>query len=211
MGYDQAVKERILSLMRDRLLQLGFSKVTLDEIATELGMSKKTLYKYFAGKDELALEAIRFHFGGIESEMNEIVSSAQPFTEKLHAIMMMQRRQINKLDSLVMEDIRKHAPQIWKEIETLRRERLLSKIEQMFAVARDEHVFRPNVDERVVLMMILACVDAIVNPETVLSLNLSMKDAVYSVFHVIFEGALTEEARAKMVHIGAAHAAASPQ
>ncbi len=205
MNYDQTVKDRILSLMRDRLLLLGFSKVTLDEIASELGISKKTLYKYFSGKDELALEAIRFHFRGIEAEMNEIVSSDQPFIEKLHSIMMMQRRQSGKLNSLVMDDIRKYAPQIWKEIETLRRERLLSKIELLFKTAREERVFRPSVDDRIVLMMILASVDALVNPETALSMSLSMKELIHSIFGVIFEGALTDEARATIRHIDAGH------
>ncbi len=195
MAQDQGVKDRILGLMRERLLQLGYSRVTLDDIASDLGMSKKTLYKYFSGKDELALEAIRFHFGTIEREMNAIISTADPFTVKLHNITMMQRRQMGRLSSLVIADLQKHAPHIWKEIETLRRERLLSKIERLFQDARREHVLRPGIDDRIVLMMILACADAIANPETAMSLSLSMKDVVQSIFRIIFEGALTDEAR----------------
>lgn len=205
MDQDKEVKDRILALMRDRLLQLGYSRVTLDEIAAELGMSKKTLYKYFAGKNELALEAIRFHFGEIETEMNAIVSSSAPFTEKLHNIMMMQRRQTGRLNSIVVGDIQKHAPRLWKEIETLRRERLLSKIEVLFRNARAEHVFRPDVDDRIVLMMILASADAVANPETAMALSLSIKDIVHSIFHVIFEGALTDDARTTIHGIDSVH------
>lgn len=209
MDQDKEVKDRILALTRDRLLQLGYSRVTLDEIATELGMSKKTLYKYFAGKNELALEAIRFHFGEIETEMKAIVTSSAPFTEKLHNIMMMQRRQTGRLNSLVVGDLQKHAPRIWKEIETLRRERLLSKIEVLFKNARAEHVFRPDVDDRIVLMMILASADAVANPETAMALSLSIKDIVQSIFHVIFEGALTDEARATIHGIDAVRSGAA--
>jgi len=205
MAQDEEVKDRILALMRDRLLQLGFSRVTLDEIASDLGMSKKTLYKHFSGKDELALEAVRFHFGMIEAEMNAIVSTSESFTVKLHNITMMQRRHMGRLSSLVVADLQKHAPDIWKEAEMLRRERLPSKIERLFQDARREHVLRPGVDDRIVLMMILACADAIANPETAMSLSLSMKDVVQSIFRIIFEGALTDEARAHFRVMDAAH------
>ena len=40
----------------------GFSKVTLDEIATELGMSKKTLYKYFEDKEDLLRAGIEENY-----------------------------------------------------------------------------------------------------------------------------------------------------
>lgn len=196
MNNKHAVKDRILVLMRDRLLQLGFSKVTLDEIATELGISKKTLYKYFVGKDDLALQAIRFHFLGIECEMNEIVSQNAPFTEKLHNVMMMQRRQIGKLNSLAIADIQKHAPDLWKEMETLRRERLLSKIEVMFREAHNANVFRPDIDIKIVMKMIFSSVDAIANPEMAATLSKTMGEVVHSIFDVIFSGALTDESRA---------------
>jgi AcrR family transcriptional regulator len=198
MEHDQEVKDRILVFMRDRLLQFGFSKVTLDEIASELGISKKTLYKYFTGKEDLALQAIRFHFIGIASEIDAIVSSSQLFTDKLQSIMMLQRRQIGKISAVGMEDIRKHAPQLWKEIETIRRERLLSKIQLLFQDARRERVFRSVVDDRIVMMMMLACVDQIANPDTAATLSLSIKDVVQTIFQVLFGGALTDEARAKM-------------
>lgn len=198
MVYDNELKDRILALMRDRMLQLGFTKVTLDEIASELGISKKTLYKYFAGKDELAIEAIRSHFSGIGDDINVIVSSPAPFTEKLQNLMMLQRKQLGRFNKIAMDDIRKHAPQLWKEIETIRRENLLVKIETMFESARAERVFRPGVDERIVLRMMLASVEAVANPDTAAAMSLSIREVIHSIFQVLFGGALTDEAKAKI-------------
>jgi len=47
------VKERILVKSEEMFMQFGIRSVSMDDIANNLGMSKKTLYQYFADKDEL--------------------------------------------------------------------------------------------------------------------------------------------------------------
>jgi AcrR family transcriptional regulator len=50
------MKEVILKKTGDIFLKLGFKSVTMDDIACELGISKKTIYKYFKNKEELVDE-----------------------------------------------------------------------------------------------------------------------------------------------------------
>jgi AcrR family transcriptional regulator len=47
------VKERIQEKANELFLQYGIRSVSMDDIANALGMSKKTIYQYFADKDEL--------------------------------------------------------------------------------------------------------------------------------------------------------------
>ena len=49
----ETVPVRILQQARAHFFTHGYSKFTMDDLATELGMSKKTLYVHFAGKDEI--------------------------------------------------------------------------------------------------------------------------------------------------------------
>lgn len=49
---------RILEVARNQFFSLGFAKVTMDEIAEELGMSKRTLYQHFPGKKALLRKAL---------------------------------------------------------------------------------------------------------------------------------------------------------
>jgi AcrR family transcriptional regulator len=198
MAADQEIKLRILALMRDRMLLAGYSKVTLDELADELGISKKTLYKFFPSKDELAMEAIRFQFHEIEQEINAIHASGGSFTDKLQRIILMMRERVSKISPMAMQDIRKHAPQLWKEIETLRREHILKKLETMIFHAREEGVLRPDVDERMLVRILLASVEAVANPETLSVLSIPMHEVLDSIYHIIFEGALTDQARTEL-------------
>ncbi|MGC9027842.1 MAG: TetR/AcrR family transcriptional regulator, partial [bacterium] len=51
---DKHIRQRIVKKAAELFPRLGFSKVTMDELCDELGISKKTLYKYFTSKDEIA-------------------------------------------------------------------------------------------------------------------------------------------------------------
>lgn len=47
------MREKIIEKASELFLKLGFKSVTMDDIASELGISKKTLYKYFNNKHTL--------------------------------------------------------------------------------------------------------------------------------------------------------------
>ncbi|MBN8646248.1 MAG: helix-turn-helix transcriptional regulator, partial [Planctomycetes bacterium] len=55
------VRARLLAAARAHFFAAGYSALTMDDLAAELGMSKKTLYVYFPGKDAL-IEAILREF-----------------------------------------------------------------------------------------------------------------------------------------------------
>ena len=46
-------REKIIELISEKFFREGFSRTTMDEIATDLHMSKKTIYKFFSSKEEL--------------------------------------------------------------------------------------------------------------------------------------------------------------
>ena len=50
---DNSIKEEILEAARNRFAHYGFSKVTMEEIAADVGMGKASLYYYFPTKEDL--------------------------------------------------------------------------------------------------------------------------------------------------------------
>jgi AcrR family transcriptional regulator len=59
------MRDKILEISKELFLNLGFKSVTMDEIANGLGVSKKTIYKYFKNKTELVNAVTEFMFVGI--------------------------------------------------------------------------------------------------------------------------------------------------
>src|SRR4051812_8036168 len=67
-----SLRERIVAASRRYFLVQGFRRVTMAELADELGISKKTLYTYFRGKTELLEAMLLGKFHEIETELGSI-------------------------------------------------------------------------------------------------------------------------------------------
>jgi AcrR family transcriptional regulator len=69
---DDDVKKRIMLEARSLFFRYGFSKVTMDETAEALGMSKKTLYRYFPSKEDLLQEVTNEHLQECDEQQKAI-------------------------------------------------------------------------------------------------------------------------------------------
>jgi AcrR family transcriptional regulator len=195
MASDLETRERILLHARDKFLQMGFSKVTIDEIALDLGISKKTLYKFYPSKEELMRAAVHLNMRMIDQELQQIVSSDKPFAEKLAEALMMLGKFVGRISRSCINDMQRFTPALWKELEQFRREHVLRKLATMIQQARAEKVFRDDVHDQVLIFMLISAVQGIVNPEVLSQNAFSTDDAFRTIFRVLFEGALTDDAR----------------
>ncbi len=192
---DFETHERIVTHAREKFLQTGFSKVTLDEIAADLGMSKKTLYKYFSNKEELFRAGIHQTMTRVSNSIEAILRENKPFAEKIAQLTMTVGNEVVKITRPAQMDAMRSLPHIWKEVEDFRREQIYQKFGRLIRQGREENVFRKDVNDEVLLLMLLNSAQGIVQPEVLAQHSFSVQEAMRSIFKVIFEGALTEEAR----------------
>ncbi len=188
-------KERIIVHAEDRFLSSGFNKVTLDELSSELGISKKTMYKFFPSKEELVRSVMKLFMRRVEKNVTAICDSDKPVIQKLAELMLFVGKLVGRISRSFQMDIQRFTPTLWKEVDKFRNEVILSRIAKMIKEAKAERKFRGDVSDEVVLMMFINSVQTIVNPEVLSQHSFSPKEAMYTIFHVIFEGSLTEEAR----------------
>jgi len=193
-------KERILEMAKDRLFKLGFNKVTLDELSTDLGISKKTMYKYFPSKDELVKTIVWMMLRRVEKEVQRITEEEKPFVHKLADLILYIGKTIGSFSKSFQMDMRRFAPLIWVEAEKFRQEHIVSKMIEMIRRAKKENVFRNDINDEVIVMMLSSCFQNILTPDVLAEHSFSPKEAMYTIFHVIFEGALTEDARKEFVN-----------
>ncbi len=194
---DADVRQRILSAAEERFRAQGYQRMCMDDLATDLGMSKKTIYKHFPRKDLLMLAIARQAMGTIERQVGEIASSDRPFIEKITTILPLIGRQYVRLTKTLRTDLTRYAPAIWKEIETFRRLQATTKVYPMLKSARAEGVLRPDVSPELFFLTFLTAVEGILNPYTLANEPYSADEAFAGIFRILFQGALTEEASAQ--------------
>lgn len=195
MTQETEIRDRILEFSREKFMQSGFSKVTLDEIASELGMSKKTLYKYFESKEQLLADCVSRSMQTIDEKSNQIVSSEMPLTEKVASLVTLIGSQFGRLSKIGAGDLQRNAPEQWARIETFRREKILTKFGGLIAQGRAEGFVREDIPDQLVTLILLSAVQGIVTPEVLMQHSFSVDDALHAIFTTVFQGILTEDGK----------------
>ena len=198
MAQKPETRHRILETAREHFFALGFTKVTMDEMAHELGMSKKTLYQHFPGKKELLREALWGINLKISEGLNGIITNNQTdFSKKLEQALGFVASELPRFSPLFLRDIQRHAPDIWRELD----QRRSQSIKKYFGALIDEGiqkgVLKKNVDAEFLVLLVSTLILNIINPETLSRLPLSATQAFANINQVVFEGILTDKGRAQ--------------
>ena len=158
-------KDRILHLATRLFLRNGVKSVSMDDIAAELGMSKKTLYKTFANKDEIVLAVITQH---LDQAQCECVSVARPAADAVEQMLCLSRwaeQQFSDIHPSIFHDLKKYHPAAWRLIEAHKNSFVLEQLTQNLRRGVAEGLFRADLDVAVLARLNLAQIDLTFNPE----------------------------------------------
>ena len=195
---ESEIRQRILTEARDLFFRFGFSKVTMDEAAEKLGMSKKTLYKHFPSKEDLLAAVTEDHIRECDENVHALCTKkGQGPLERLRCLMDYLAALYGKMSDALIHDLRKSAPEIWKRVEATRKEHIHNEFSALVKEGRRKGIFRKDVDERLFLLIYFETVQSILHPETLSGLPFKPSQVFDGVVKVLFEGFLTDKARAE--------------
>ncbi len=125
-------KEKIMSKAIEMFFEQGIKETTMDNLSGELGMSKKTLYKYFAHKDDLVYESVRFLFKKISAELDRIEQEDLNPYEDFFKVRQMINSMVRQSGLATYEQFKKYYPDLVEEMERNKRERIFAFLENNF-------------------------------------------------------------------------------
>ena len=141
------VKQKIINKSDNLFRTYGLRGVTMDNISSELGMSKKTIYKYFQDKESIATESINFYFSGLISEisrLNKTCKNSIEFSIKLSRFF---RSTINDINPLYVKDVKKYYPSLDKIINEYKSKIFFKGVSDNIIRGKKEGYIRKEVDE----------------------------------------------------------------
>lgn len=110
------MKEKIISKATEMFLKLGFKSITMDDIAGEMCISKKTIYKYFINKEVLIEESTETMHRSLHNIIETIISqNHNPIAENFE-IRKMLRDMFRTADTSPLYQLRKHYPEIHEKV-----------------------------------------------------------------------------------------------
>jgi len=191
-----ADSQRIVEAARAHFFSHGFRSVTMDDLAEELAISKKTLYAHFPSKIALLEAVLADKFAGVEAKLEEI-KRAYPhdFPAALHELLASTQRELDEIKPPFVRDVRQKAPQVFKIVERRRAELIQHFFGKLFAEGQRTGMVRRDLPAELMIEILLAAVQAIVNPAKVEGLGLTPKTGFASVLKVVLEGVITPKGR----------------
>ncbi|MRR10254.1 TetR/AcrR family transcriptional regulator [bacterium] len=199
-----STRQRILEVAGGIFFSRGFAKVTVDEIAAGLGISKKTLYQHFAGKDQLLQAVVRGMINDVATEVEAIVDDERAdFIDQLIGLMRLMTARVSRLSKQFADDMQRHAPDLWREVERFRYQKVMANFGRLVRKGQAAGAIRRDVDPELLTVIFTATIQGVVNPQTLARLPYSASQLFQAVGKTMFIGILTE--RAKIVHFHKLH------
>src|SRR5437588_5954142 len=189
-------RQRIVDAARTHFFNHGFRSVTMDDLAEELGISKKTLYAHFPGKFDLLEAVLADKLAGVEATLKE-VTRAHPndFSAALRELLAGTRRELDEIKPPFVRDMRQKAPEAFKLVERRRAALIQRYIGKFFVQGQRAGMVRKDVPANLIIEILLAMVQAIMNPPKMEELGMMPKEGCTGILKIVLEGALTPQGR----------------
>ena len=187
---------RIVTAARRHFFAHGFRSVTMDDLAEELGMSKKTLYASFPSKEALLRAVLLDKFRSVELDLDRIASgSSTDVLEALHQLLACVQHHAEEIQPPFVRDIRREAPEMFQLVQSRRRDVIQSYFGKILDEGRRAGIFRKDISTRLMIEILLGATEAIMNPPKMAELGLTPKTGFLAIITVFLEGLLTEKGR----------------
>ncbi len=140
------MKNKIVKKANDLFLNLGFKSVTMDDLASEMGISKKTIYTHFKNKTKL-VEATTHHlFCEISDGINDILSKNFDPIEELYAIKTFVMHHLKNEKTAPIHQLQKYYPKIHMGLKAQQFEVFKECVIDNLKRGIEKGVFRKNID-----------------------------------------------------------------
>lgn len=184
-------KQKITGALRELAFNHGFYRVTVDELAAHVGMSKRTVYRYFKSKEEI-IESVMADFlkSGADKLQAALESSSDPL-EKIKSALKALSEHIKLIQPVALHDLQKYYPHIWEELDRFRAARIQQVYGSLLS-SNDRDRFR-QIDPRIFTTAFIASVRAVVNPSFIMDNDLTTEETIQSIFTIFLYGVVKEK------------------
>ena len=153
------IKDRILQHAQTLFMRNGIKSVSMDDIAADMAMSKKTLYKWFENKDQIVQAGMSKHLDGTQCECTSMIETATSAIDELFRMMEWTKQQFSNVHPSIFYDLQKFHPGTWQLWLAPKNEFILAQIIQNLRRGITEDLFRADLDVDVMARLRLSQIE----------------------------------------------------
>jgi len=187
---------RIVREARAHFFSHGYSQCTMDELAAELGMSKKTLYVHFPSKEALMRAVIEDLGREVRASADELfVNRRLNFAEKLRGFAEGMAERTARMNPRLLRDLQRFAPPLYAQLTELREKNIPYIFGRFIEEGQLAGLVRADVRTDFAVTFFLKAIQGLIQPATLEQLKLAPRDVVPRAIELFFSGLLTPAGR----------------
>lgn len=153
MSMEDPEKQRLLESAMLMFQRYGLKSVTMSDIARELGISKKTVYKYVANKEELIKGCCAFSLEDVHQKLAFLQERAVNAIDELFYVDGFMREKLEKHLHIMEFQLERHFPEAHRQLTTKRQELILDFQRKNLRRGIDEEIYRSDIDIEIVAQL----------------------------------------------------------
>nr|WP_281380707.1 TetR/AcrR family transcriptional regulator [Rhabdobacter roseus] len=171
----------------------GVKSVTMDDMARELGISKKTIYQHFADKDAIINEVVGMELSCERSDISQLEIEAQnPVDEMLQASRYLSK-ELASMNPVLLYDLKKYYPKAWNLFQAHKQQHMMKSIRRNLEQGIALELYRPDLNVEILSRLRLEQVEMAFDPSIFPPSRFSMIDVQMEFLHHFLRGLLTEK------------------
>lgn len=177
--------QRIIDSAMKQIKHYGFRKFTIDEIATDLGISKKTIYKYFTGKSDIISALVDNFLELAKNNHLEALEIDGGVLEKLNAFLLCPIH--DEIPPWLIVEMQQYLPEEWEKVKNFKQFNK-EKVQEMLAQGIHEGIFRSDIHPALIDMVWERTIEAIFDFNFIRSCDLTLNQAMEMLQIIIYDG-----------------------
>jgi AcrR family transcriptional regulator len=143
----------------------GVKNLTMDDVAKELGMSKKTIYYFVENKAELVKLTMQNYLDEERQQIGNILKSSQNSVDEMIQIISYFFKQVQEFNPSVLNDLQKYYPETWDIYEKYRFDFMLNIISKNLESGVKQGVYRTDLHTDIVARIHIGGTDILINQQ----------------------------------------------
>ena len=186
------MREWLLDQTTIRLFRNGFDGLTMDSVAAEAGISKKTLYRLVPSKADLLKMVIGRQIGSVEAKMRVILANPDlGFQEKLDGMLREASEVLSRLPDNTSRQIIKMGPEVWEMLRS-KRALVFDIIVELLVQGREIGMVRKDLPPNFLANSFHAIIDTMMTPQMVVESGMGLTELLNLTLKMIYRGILTD-------------------
>lgn len=177
-------KERVLEGCQRLWSSRGLRDFTMDELAAEAGLSKRTVYKYYPSKEAIIVAVVERMMADVAAESDRLFNEGRtPGEIFYHTMDYLFMRTSFLTSKRSLEEMLRYYPHIWQRIHDYRIQRLDHMVTAI--TGRSTGSTPPGIDVRIAKAVVISAISTILDPHFLLENGLTFQEAASQVFRLL--------------------------